>query len=109
MQWQDKRPVIFFVLGFVLLMVLFYIFWLSDLCLNQIQPRIVSVNARLSSVILNIFGMGTTAVKERVTSSSFSISIAKGCDAMEAMALYASALLTFPAKWKLNLLVFLSE
>jgi len=53
--------------------------------------------------------MGTTAVKERVTSSSFSISIAKGCDAMEAMALYASALLTFPAKWKLNLLVFLSE
>jgi len=90
-------------MGFAVLMILFYIFWLSGYCQNNIQPAIVSVNARLSSSILNIFGIKTTAVNEHISSPSFSVSIAKGCDAMEAMALFASALLAFPAKWKYKL------
>jgi exosortase H (IPTLxxWG-CTERM-specific) len=104
--WLQKWPVIVFVIGFAVLMILFYVFWLSDYCQNNIQPSIVSVNARLSSFFLNIFGIKTTAVKENISSSSFSVSIAKGCDAMEAMALFASALLAFPAKWKYKLIGF---
>ena len=104
--WLQKWPVLFFVLGFAVLMVLFYVFWLSDYCQNNIQPSIVSANARLSSFVLNIFGMKTLAIKESISSTSFSVSIAKGCDAMEAMALFASALLAFPAGWKYKLTGF---
>jgi exosortase H (IPTLxxWG-CTERM-specific) len=103
LMWTMKLPVIFFVLGFIVLMVLFYVFWLSDFCQNQVEPHIVSVNARLSSFILRLFGMGTVARNETISSSACSVNIAKGCDAMEAMALYASALLAFPARWKFKL------
>ena len=105
-QWLQKLPVIFFVLGFLVLMVLFYVFWLSSFCQSHIQPHIVSVNARVSSLILNIFGMRTHARNETIFSSGFSISIAKGCDAIEAMALFTSALLTFPARWNYKLTGF---
>jgi exosortase H (IPTLxxWG-CTERM-specific) len=98
--WREKLPVIFFVLGFAVLMILFYIFWLSDFSQNIIQPKVVSVNAKLSSLILNIFGMRTKADQALLSSSAFSVSIARGCDAIEAMALYASALLSFPAGWR---------
>ncbi len=97
--WQQKKPVVFFVLGFVVLMILFYVFWLSDYAQQGIQKSIVHVNAGLSSAILNIFGMQTTAIDETLASQAFSVSIARGCDAIEAMALFASALLAFPANW----------
>ncbi|MFZ4520630.1 MAG: archaeosortase/exosortase family protein [Bacteroidales bacterium] len=103
---RQKLPVILFVLGFAVLMILFYFFWLSDFCQTNVQPGIVSTNAKLSSLLLNIFGMGTIAVKQTITSPDFSVSIARGCDAMEAMALFASALLAFPARWNYKLIGF---
>ncbi len=105
---RQKLPVILFVFGFATLMILFYIIWLSEYSQTNIQPHIVSANAKISSFILNIFGMETTASKENITSSRFSVGIARGCDAMEAMALFAAALLSFPAKWKYKLIGFFS-
>jgi exosortase H (IPTLxxWG-CTERM-specific) len=101
--WFQKWPVLLFILGFSVLMILFYAFWLSDFFQGNIHPAIVSTNARLSSSILNLFGMGTMAMNEMIYSCYFSISIARGCDAVEAMALFATALLAFPAKWKFKL------
>jgi exosortase H (IPTLxxWG-CTERM-specific) len=105
-KWLQVRPVLFFVLGFAVLMVIFYIFWLSDYCQSNIQPGIVTANAKISSFILNLFGLKTVTAGGSISSESFSVSIAKGCDAMEAMALFASALLAFPAKWKFKLIGF---
>jgi exosortase H (IPTLxxWG-CTERM-specific) len=105
-KWMQKWPVLFFVFGFAVLMILFYAFWLSDYCQNNIQPSIVSVNARVSSFLLNLFGMGTTAINENISSNAFAVNIARGCDAMEAMALFGSALLSFPAGWKHKLIGF---
>ncbi len=99
-RWLQKWPILFFVLGFAILMLLFYVTWLSDFSQDHIQPHIVSANAKISSIILNIFGMKTTASQANLSSPSFAVSIAKGCDAMEAMALFGAALLAFPAKWK---------
>jgi exosortase H (IPTLxxWG-CTERM-specific) len=98
-KWSQKLPVIFFVLGFAVLMIIFYIFWLSDYSQKSFQLDIVAINARISSFFLNIFGMKTTAIKGTISSPAFSVSIARGCDAVEAMALFASALLAFPSKW----------
>jgi exosortase H (IPTLxxWG-CTERM-specific) len=103
-RWIQKWPVLFFVLGFAVLMVLFYAFLLSDFFQNNIQIAVVSLDARISSFILNIFGVGTTATREVISSASFSISIARGCDGLEAMALFAASLLAFPANWKYKLI-----
>jgi len=104
--WRQKLPVLFFVLGFAVLMVLFYIFWLSEFSQEFFQPKVVSVNAKVSSWILNIFGMQTIASDAVLSSKAFSVSIARGCDAIEAMALFAAALLSFPAKWRPKLIGF---
>ncbi|MDP1622591.1 MAG: archaeosortase/exosortase family protein [Bacteroidales bacterium] len=106
--WRQKLPVLIFVLGFAVLMILFYVYWLSDYSQNIVQPKVVQVNAGLSNFILNIFGMGTTTVNGTISSARFSVNIARGCDAMEAMALFASALLTFPARWNYKLIGFFS-
>ena len=105
-KWKQIWPVLLFVLGFVVLMVLFYVFWLSDYSKNNFQPFVVSVNAQVSSFILNLFGMKTMTINGTIVASRFSVSIARGCDAMEAMALFGSALLAFPAKWKFKLIGF---
>jgi exosortase/archaeosortase family protein len=105
-RWGNKWPVILFVLGFAVLMALFYLFLFSDFYQNGIHPHIVSINAKISSFVLNIFGMKTTAVAENINNDKFSVCIAKGCDAVEAMALFGVALLAFPAKWKFKLIGF---
>jgi len=105
-KWKQIWPILLFVLGFVVLMVLFYAFWLSDYSKSNFQPLVVSVNARVSSFILNLFGMGTAPAGGVIASTQYSVSIARGCDAMEAMALFGSALLAFPAKWKFKLIGF---
>ncbi len=105
-RWRHKWPVLIVVLVFAVLMVIFYSFWLSDYCQSNLQPGIVSVNASISSFILNLFGMKTFASKETVSSLSFSVNIARGCDAVEAMALFASAMLAFPAKWNYKVIGF---
>jgi exosortase/archaeosortase family protein len=90
-------------------MVLFYAFWFSHFCQTILQPRFFSVNATLSSFILNLFGMGTVANRECISSSVFSVNIARGCDAVEAMALFASAMLAYPSKWNDKLIGFLAS
>jgi len=97
-EWLQKRPVLFFVLGFAILEVLFYILWLSDFFEHSVTPRINGVNAKLASVVLNILGQGTHADGFSIMSNRFSISIAMGCDAVEAMALFVIAVITFPGK-----------
>ena len=98
--WQQKRPILFFVLGFAALMILFYVGWQSAYFDKNIQPRIVSLNGKLSSFILNLFGLHTQSSGDMIYSSKFSISIKRGCDAVEAIALFSMALLAFPAEWK---------
>ena len=53
---------------------------------------------------MNVFGQQTTTNNEFINSSQYSISIARGCDAIEAMALFLSTTLAFPMNWKRKLL-----
>lgn len=102
--WAQKKPVLFFVGGFALLMVLFYVVILSEAFQEHIQVRIMAVYAVISNFILNLFGADTIASSQVITSPRFTVSIARGCDALEAMALFTAAMLTFPARWKHKLI-----
>jgi exosortase/archaeosortase family protein len=98
--WKQKAPVLFFVGGFCLLMILFYVFWNSELFREHILINILSVNAFLSSGILNLLRQHTHIDGSNIYSPFYAISVSKGCDAIEAMALFLSTTLAFPMKWK---------
>ena len=61
------------------------------------------MNAIFSSKLLNLLGQHTVSQRDTVFSTVFSISVKKGCDAVEAMALFSSAVLAFPMAWKIKL------
>ena len=98
--WKQKRPVLFFVGGFFLLMILFYAFWTSAYFISKINPYIETANASAANVLLNLLGQHTISNGDTISSNAFSIKVSRGCDAIEAMALFAAALLTFPMPWK---------
>ncbi|MCX6231289.1 MAG: exosortase H [Bacteroidetes bacterium] len=102
--WLQKRPILIFVVIFAILMGLFYSLWFTSFFENNVQHYIIKINATISNFILNIFGQHTKTMGDMIYSSSFSISIKRGCDAVEAMALFTSVLLAFPAPWKSKLI-----
>lgn len=93
-------PILKFVGGFILLISLFYSFWFSTYFTEQINPRIAHINAFFAGKLLNLLGQATTSSGANIYSQSFSISISKGCDGIEAMAIFASSLLAFPIALK---------
>ncbi|MCX6251092.1 MAG: exosortase H [Bacteroidetes bacterium] len=107
MQWLQKKPVLFFVFGFALIIVLFYWFYESSYY-TGIGFFIISAYGHLSNFLLNLFGQHTQVSGTVISSPRFTISIAKGCDAIEGMALFTAALLSYPASWKLKLIGFLA-
>jgi exosortase H (IPTLxxWG-CTERM-specific) len=103
-RWKSSLPILLFVGGFGLLMGLFYAFWLSSWFTLHINPKIASFNASLSSRILSLLGQKTSSSGELIFSSSYSISVARGCDGIEAMAIFVCALLAFPMAWRKKIL-----
>lgn len=76
--WLQISPVLLFGLAFAVLMILFYLLWLSEPFKNNIHPHIVSVNAKVSGFILNLFGMATTVMNSMISSNAVSVDTARG-------------------------------
>lgn len=98
--WSEKRPVLLFVLGFTSLLVVFFVFINTGFFSSHINPHILSANAWVSGMILSLFGLHTHVSGEMIYSSAFSITVARGCDAVEGIALFTAAILTYPATWR---------
>jgi len=106
--WQSRYPVLLFVCSFGILMAIFYGMWLSKWFALQVHPKVFSLNANFSSMILNLFRENTSVKDATIYSSSFSMNIGFGCDAVEAMALFTCGLLAFPSKWKIKIVGLIS-
>ena len=102
--WKDRNPILKFVLGFAVLMIIFYSFWFTDLFTNNVLNPVVNGSARVAGTILNLFGYDVNIGGPKIYSNDFSISIEKGCDALEPIAIYLFAVLLFPTalknKWR---------
>jgi exosortase/archaeosortase family protein len=99
-EWQQKKPVVLFVAVFALLMAGFYWLYYSQFYIKHVDILVYTANAKVSNFFLRLFGQGTQSAGGSIWSPKFSLSVARGCDAMEGMALFAAALLAFPAGWK---------
>ena len=102
--WRSRYPVLLFLLIFASLMLAFYGMWLSDWFKIKIHPNILLVNATISNAVLNLFGQQTQVSAESIYSNNFSISISRGCDAIQEIALFASAVLAFSSGWKARII-----
>jgi exosortase H (IPTLxxWG-CTERM-specific) len=98
--YRQKGPVFQFVLVFGLLLGVFYAATLSSFFHRTLFPATMRLNARLSAPLLNALGQATTVSGSSIASARFSIDVARGCDAVEPAALFAAAVLAFPAPWR---------
>lgn len=99
--FQKKRLIYTYCLGFLLLVGIFAWIQNSDWFKDSLDP-VLNVYASISSVILNLLGQGTKALNQTVDGDAFSVNIKQGCDAIAPMLLYFSAVVLYPisAKWK---------
>ena len=100
--WGQKSPVLKFLLGFAACMIIFYIIYLSPFFVEYIGRPILTVQAKISSFLLNILGQGTTANNDIITSPEYSISIKNGCDGLETLAIMLSGIVVFPISFRLK-------
>ena len=60
--------------------------------------------AQESKVVLNLFGEDARVVGQVLTSRRFSVTIFNGCNGLEAILIFVSGVLAFPAPWPRKLL-----
>lgn len=100
---RRKRPVLRFVLWFIVCMAVFYAVTLTSAFQQGPFQRYLEVNATVSAWLLDVLGADARSVRTSVITDDYSLSIARGCDAIEPAALFAAAVLAFPALWKRKL------
>lgn len=99
-QWYgEKKPVLKFAAYFLSGTLGFYLLT-SGKWFDEFRAPLLKGYAAASSLLLNIFGMKTTAAGEQLYSSQFGVNIAEGCDAVAPTILFIVSILVFPISWK---------
>lgn len=99
-EWVEKYPILVFLGIFALIMIVFYIFYLTPLYSDYVLAPWTRLNAWIGAGILSIFGFGTSSMGDTISSSDFTISVKQGCDAIEPTVLFIAGVLAFPAPWR---------
>lgn len=82
---------------FIFFLAIYYFISTTSLVQDRFFPWWLEANARASVVVLNTFSsLDITRQGKAVTSPRGSVSVARGCDAMEPVALFVSAVLASP-------------
>ena len=85
---------------FILFMAIYYVISTTTEMRDRFFPWYLEANARASVATLDLFGYpGLSRNGTQVISPRGSITVARGCDAMEPAALFISAVLASPVSW----------
>ena len=99
----DRRQVVFLV-AFVLLLGGGF----TLLSLNAVDRVFVvpftALVAKTSGWLLDVIGQDVTMRGTQIVSSRFAVDIKNGCNGLETVIVFASAVLAFPAAWRVKLL-----
>ncbi|MHC4559428.1 MAG: hypothetical protein ACYS80_19210, partial [Planctomycetota bacterium] len=96
-QFSHRHPLLMFLLIFAVLLAVFYVFIAFSRSYNKrFLPSYHNLIAKVSGDLLAILGHDTTVAGTSISSPRFSVQIVRGCDAVEAIALYVCAVLAFP-------------
>ena len=96
-QLSHKYTVLKFLVIFGILLAVFYVFIaFSSFYSKKFVPTHHHLIARVSGYVLAVLGQEITVTGKSISSPRFSVDIIRGCDAVEAIALYVCAVLAFP-------------
>lgn len=99
---RNRREITFLVLFLVLLgggFTLISVNWVND---HVIEPFTAAI-AQVSGGILGLLGQKVTMNGTIITNARFAVNIRNGCNGVEAMLIFLSAVLAFPAPWRSRL------
>ena len=101
--WRAYRMEIRFLLLFLLLLggsfTVISLTWVND---HLVEPFTSGV-AGASAVALNVIGQDITREETMLSNSRFRVNIRNGCNGVETMLIFLSAVLAFPASWRSRL------
>jgi exosortase H (IPTLxxWG-CTERM-specific) len=101
--WQRNRREITFLVLFVVLLggsfTLISVNWIND---HVIEPFTAGI-ARVSGAALNLLGQHVAMRGTIIQGPRFAVNIRNGCNGVEAMLIFLSAVLAFPAPWRWRL------
>jgi exosortase/archaeosortase family protein len=97
---RPKLPVLRFTALFILFVVLYYAVTSMHWFAGVVFPANLRVNAAVSGWILRTAGEAVTVESNNIQSAIGTLSIKRGCDALEPAALFVAAVLAFPAAWR---------
>ena len=90
---------------FILFMAIYYVLSTTSTMRDRFFPWYLEANARASVATLSAFGYpDATRHGTTVSSARGTVTVARGCDAMEPAALFISAVLASPVSWGSRLL-----
>ena len=92
--WKSKNMLTRFLLGFIILMLLFYAFYLSPLYEDVIMIPLLSIQAYLANLFLLPLGYKTMTIQDTIFNNDFRVSI-KGLNLFRIAGLFIAGL-----KWK---------
>lgn len=92
-----KNPVPFFIGLVALQIILFYVLYRNPWVEQTIFTPLVNFYATVSGKFLALIGYPNEVFGDLISSSQFSVSIKKGCDAGEPMAIFIAGIVAFPA------------
>jgi len=93
-----RREILFLVVFLVLLGVSFTLISLQPVNDRVIEPFTAGV-ARVSGAALNLLGQDITMRGTIIENGRFAVNIRNGCNGVETMLIFVSAVLAFPASW----------
>jgi exosortase H (IPTLxxWG-CTERM-specific) len=97
---SQRRRSLGFLARFCALLVLLYV----AVALRPVDRAVIvpftGAVARISAAILNALGEPVTVAGTEIRSTAFAVAIENGCNGLETVLLFASAVLAFPAPWK---------
>ncbi|HEV3073240.1 MAG TPA: exosortase H [Thermoanaerobaculia bacterium] len=99
---RNRREITFLALFLVLLggsFTLISLNWIND---HAIEPFTGGI-ARLSGAVLNLLGQHVALRGTVIQGPHFAVNIRNGCNGVEAMLIFLSAVLAFPASWRSRL------
>jgi exosortase H (IPTLxxWG-CTERM-specific) len=98
--WRAYKAEIGFLLFFLLLLGASFTFisltWVNDRLIDPFTGLI----AKASGVALNLIGQDVTREGTQLASPRFRVNIQNGCNGVETMLIFMSAVLAFPATWR---------
>lgn len=92
-----KNAIFFFVGLVVLIVILFYLVYQNSWAEAYVFNPLANLYAAISGKLINVLGYGVDVSGDLIYSSEFSVSVKKGCDAAEPMAIFIAGIIAFPA------------